>query len=120
MAENTKKEETRVFSFRLPVSDADWWDAKIARSGFDNKSAFFRQAVQENKTEVIARPVATRDAKRAVFLLAKASNNINQLAHRANTEHRAGKVPESTFAAILDQLQQLNQFMLDQASEAIK
>ncbi|MHB1490815.1 MAG: plasmid mobilization relaxosome protein MobC [Cellulomonas sp.] len=120
MTEKTKKEETRVFAFRLPLSVADWWDAKIARSGFDNKSEFFRHAVQENQTEVIARPVATRDAKRAVFLMAKASNNINQLAHRANAEHRAGKVSETTFAAILDQLQQLNQFMFDQVAESRK
>lgn len=116
----TAKEETRVFSFRLPLADADWWEAKIARSGFDNKSEFFRHAVQENQTEVIARPVVTRDAKLAVFLLAKASNNLNQLAHRANTDHRDNKLSEETFSTILDQLQQLNKFMRDQAAEVRK
>lgn len=116
----SEKEETRVFSFRLPVTHADLWDEKIARSGFGNKSEFFRHAVQENKTEVIARPVVTRDAKRAVFLLAKASNNLNQLAHRANADHLAGKVSEGTYNSIRDQLQSLNQFLLDQVGEAIK
>lgn len=114
------KEETLVFSFRLPKSVAEWWEEKIARSGFANKSEFFRQAVQENKTEVIARPVATRDVKRAVFLLAKASNNLNQLAHRANSDHIAGKLSEGTFTSILNQLQQLNLFLLDQVGEAKK
>jgi len=114
-----KSELTRVYSFRTTEEGGAAWDKKIARSGF-SKSEFFRKAVQANQTEVIARPAATRDAKRAVFLLAKASNNINQLAHRANSERRAGKVSETTFAAIFDQLQRLSQFMLDQAADAKK
>lgn len=113
-------EETRVFSFRLPKSVADWWEEKIARSGFANKSEFFRQAVQENKTEVIAKPVATRNAKRAVFLLAKASNNLNQLAYRANSDHLAGKLTKDTYTSILDQLHRLNLFLLDQMDQTKK
>lgn len=114
-----KSELTRVYSFRTTEEGGAAWDKKIARSGY-TKSEFFRKAVQDNKTEIIEKPVATRDAKRAVFLLAKASNNINQIAHRANAEQRAGKISEATFAAILNQLQQLNQFMIDQVGESIK
>lgn len=114
-----KSELTRVYSFRTTEEGGAAWDKKIARSGY-TKSEFFRKAVQDNQTEIIEKPAATRDAKRAVFLLAKASNNINQIAHRANAEHRAGRISEATFSAILDQLQRLNQFMLDQAGEANK
>jgi hypothetical protein len=64
--------------------------------------------------------VASSDAKRAVFLLQKASNNINQLAHRANAEHRSSKLSEDTFSAIIEQLRQFNQFMLEETDKAIK
>ena len=111
------KEETVTFSFRLPISVANWWNEKIAKSGLGNKSAFFRDAVQQNKTEVIAKPAAMADQKRAIFLLQKASNNLNQLAHRANWQHQAGKLSEESFNLILGQLQQLNQFMIEQASD---
>ena len=113
------KEETVTFSFRLPISVANWWNEKIAKSGLGNKSAFFRDAVQQNKTEVIAKPAATADQKRAVFLLQKASNNLNQLAHLANSQRLAGKLNEATFSLICSQLQQLNQFMLTQAISGV-
>jgi Bacterial mobilisation protein (MobC) len=111
---NVEKEESETFSFRLPVSTAKKWKDKIAQSGL-NKSAFFRAAVQENKTEVIAMPAASADQKRAIFLLQKASNNLNQLAHLANSQCLSGKLSEATFALISSQLQQLNQFMIEQA-----
>ena len=109
------KEQTVTFAFRLPISVANWWNEKIERSGLGNKSAFFRAAVQENKTEVIAKPAASADQKRAIFLLQKASNNLNQLAHLANSQHLSGKLNEATFSLISSQLQQLNQFMAEQA-----
>ena len=114
--EKVEKEKTVTFSFRLPLTAAQKWDEKIALSGL-NKSAFFRDAVQQNKTEVIAKPAAMADQKRAIFLLQKASNNLNQLAHRANWQHQAGKLSEESFNLILGQLQQLNQFMIEQASD---
>ena len=112
--EKLEKEKTVTFSFRLPLSAAQKWDEKIALSGL-NKSAFFRDAVQQNKTEVIAKPAATADQKRAIFLLQKASNNLNQLAHLANSQRLSGKLNDATFSLINSQLQQLNQFMAEQA-----
>ena len=109
------KEQTVTFAFRLPISVANWWNEKIEKSGLGNKSAFFRAAVQENKTEIIAKPSASTDQKRAIFLLQKASNNLNQLAHLANSQCLSGKLSDATFALISSQLQQLNQFMLEQA-----
>ena len=109
------KEQTVTFDFRLPSSVANWWNKKIEKSGLGNKSAFFRAAVQDNKTEVIAKPAASAGQKRAIFLLQKASNNLNQLAHLANSQRLSGKLNEATFSLICSQLQQLNQFMDEQA-----
>lgn len=109
------KEQTVTFAFRLPITVANWWNEKIEKSGLGNKSAFFRDAVQQNKTEVIAKPAASSDQKRAIFLLQKASNNLNQLAHLANSQRVTGKLSEATFSLINSQLKQLNQFMIEQA-----
>ena len=84
------------------------------------QSEFFREHVLANTTQVVAKPKASADSLRAVYLLQKASNNINQLAHRANSEHLAGVLSEATFLAIVNQLEQLNQFMLEQTGETQK
>jgi hypothetical protein len=116
MARPVKSEDEKLnhtVAFRLTDGDFLTYQRKFSASGF-NQSEFFREHVVCNTTQVVARPVALVDTKRAVFLLQKASNNVNQLAHRANSEYLTGLVSESTYAAILDQLEQLNNFMLSQ------
>lgn len=47
-------------------------------------SEFFRRAVIDNETIIVAAPVQTEDERRQLFLISKASNNLNQLAHALN------------------------------------
>lgn len=82
-----------------------------------SKSELFRDYIAKNKVQVTARPAPTRDAKRAVLLLQKASNNINQLAHRANTDSLTGLLSDDYYRAFTKQLEQLNNFMLAQTTE---
>lgn len=105
---------SHTVAFRLTDGDFLRYKRKFAASGF-NQSEFFREHVLSNTTQVVARPVVSVDTKRTVFLLQKASNNLNQLAHRVNSEYLTGLVSEHTYVAILDQLQQLNDFILAQA-----
>lgn len=112
-----KEKVTPTIAFRVNQDDYDKFEAKCAAAGL-TKSKFFRDHVIHNTTQVIASLPPSADARRAVFLLQKASNNLNQLAHRANVANRAGQLGDATFEALLDQLQQLNQFMLNQAKEA--
>jgi hypothetical protein len=117
MARPVKSDEEKLnhtVAFRLTDGDFLRYQRKFSASGF-KQSEFFREHVLCNTTQVVARPVASVDTKRAVFLLQKASNNVNQLAHRANSEYLTGQVSEHTYLAILGQLQQLNNFMLEQA-----
>ena len=107
------KDGSRPVSFRLSLLDYVAYKEKFAAAGL-TQSEFFREHVLNNTTKVIAKPVESRDFKRAVFLLQKASNNLNQLAHRANSENVSGALSETTFLAITHQLEQLNKFMLDQ------
>lgn len=122
MARPTKSEAeglNSVISFRTTDAVKLEFQRQCDAAGF-TQSELHRDFVAKNKLQVIAKQQASPDAKRAVFLLQKASNNINQLAHRANAEHRAGKLSEESFGAIIGQLQQLNQFLLEQTSEANK
>ncbi|MGA3890676.1 plasmid mobilization protein [Ralstonia nicotianae] len=105
---------TKTVAFRLTKGDYTAYRAKFGVSGM-SQSEFFREHVLANTTQVIARPVASADTKRAVFLLQKASNNINQLAHRANSENLAGVLSEQTYSQILTQLERLNDFLVSQA-----
>ena len=74
-------------------------------------STFFRDAVLANKTQVIARAKPSPTRGRLVYLMNKASNNINQLAHRANADHLAGVVSEAPYTRILAELHSVAQMM---------
>lgn len=107
---DTKVGLTTVVSLRLASDDHAAYMAKVKASGM-GRSAFFRECVLTNKTQILARPKPSKEIGRLVYLVNKASNNINQLAHRANVDHLAGVVSESTYIRILGDLQTLTQFM---------
>lgn len=120
MARPPKSEDeklAKVVAFRLTEDDYLEYRSKFRASNM-SQSEFFREHVLTNTTQVLARPTATADSRRAVFLLQKASNNINQLAHRANSENLAGKLSEGTFAQVLAQLERLNDFLVGQTAGA--
>lgn len=102
-----------VLHFRLSASVGEIWFAKVARSG-KTASEFFREAVIDNQTVVMGdaskkRAVRTKntmptDLKKALFLMAQASNNLNQIAHRLNADHKAGKITPALYNAVLQEL----------------
>ena len=71
------------------------------------QSEFLRELLEHRKTTIVARPRACADKTRLLYLANKASNNLNQLAHRVNADHLAGKVSDSTYQVVLANLIQL-------------
>lgn len=112
-----KSPVNRSFSFRL---ENDFKTAvlekKISKSGLTT-SEFLRKLCEDEDVEIVA---ASPHKARAVFLLNKASNNLNQLAHRSNSAHKAGKLDQPTLSLIANELQKLNDFLLNQVQEASK
>lgn len=104
--EQAPTSDSIVFSFRCKLDDADKWNAKIAASGY-NKSEFFRMAVQENRTTVEQRNTINADQRKMLFLLAQLSNNVNQIAHRLNSDHKAGIIKPQTYELLLSELSTL-------------
>lgn len=100
----------KPIAFRLSEADRAVYLEKVAASGL-TQSEFFRQAVLTNRTQVIARPKASDDRKRLLYVFNKTSNNLNQLAHRANSEHVRGKLSEATYEQMLDQLQMISRYL---------
>lgn len=108
-----------IYTFRLTEADGAVWDDKIARSGM-KISPFMRHAVVHNETVVVGdaskkKQQATRtkantnpDIQRTNFLLAAISRNMNQIAHRLNTDNLSGLVTPATYAAILDELHSIS------------
>lgn len=114
MADEEKKSKT--ISFR--VLESVYCDFQHQCNAANmTKSELFRDYIAKNKVQVIARPAPSRDAKRSVLLLQKASNNINQLAHRANSDNLTGLLSDVHYQEFTKQLAQLNKFMLTQMNE---
>lgn len=105
-----KAKLTRPVSFRLTDEDFDAYQRKFAASGL-TQSEFFREAVLGNRTHVIERKKSSADYRRLLFLFNKASNNLNQLAHRANTDHLARTLSEGTYSAILGELELISRYL---------
>ncbi len=111
------KVSTRTVSFRLTLSDYAAYLAKARDAGV-NPSQFFRDAVLTNKTQVIARVQPSSDKRLLIYLFNKASNNLNQLAHKANAAELACTVTPATYAKILAELQTLANVMKEAIRDA--
>lgn len=94
----------RSVAFRLTDADHAAFLAKVKASG-RKPSDFFRDCVLTNRTQIIARTPPSKDKKRLLFLYSKASNNLNQLAHRAHKDFHAGVMGERTYQAVCHQLE---------------
>ena len=95
---------SRNFAFRLTEEDAAIWDEKIASSGLSN-SEFIREAVIHNKSEVVSAPPPNPVLVRQNYLLAALSRNMNQIAHRLNSDNIIGLVTPAVYVAVLEELQ---------------
>lgn len=101
---------TQRINFRLTERDHDAFKARVTASGL-TESGFFRECVLTNKTEVIAKERRTDEQEKILFIVRKASNNINQIAHRLHSDSLAEKIDEATYIATLENLQQLSQYL---------
>lgn len=116
-AEGEGEKLTKPVSFRLTAADHAAYLAKVRASGL-KPSEFFRECVLQNRTQIVARPKPSPERSQLVYLMNKAGNNINQLAHRANADHLAGFVSEATYTRILAQLEMLARYMKSAVKDA--
>ncbi len=105
-----QKALSRPVSTRLTEDQWEIFNEKVERSGM-SPSGFLRECILTNRTQIVARPPASVDRQRILFVINKTGNNLNQLAHVANTARVAGNLSESTFVALVDELELITQLL---------
>lgn len=103
-------EATKPVSFRLTESERLAYLAKCEAAGL-SPSDFFRDCVLTNRTQIVARRKPSADRQRVLYLVNKAGNNLNQMAHRANSLHLAGKLTEEVFDSMIYELELIARYM---------
>lgn len=83
---------------------------KVQRSGL-SPSEFLRECILTNRTQILERPRVSVERKRIMYVINKTGNNLNQLAHLANTARVSGHLSESTFVALIDELEMVTQLL---------
>ena len=82
--------KTTKIGFRIPNEDYEKFSKKAEEANM-TLTAFFKQAVMNNQTVVVAQTNNSKvDNKEVLYVLNKASNNINQIAKRINVDHKKG------------------------------
>lgn len=120
MARPTKEEHLklkRTIAWRVTDGVKAELDRQYAESGL-TQAEFLRELLERKTVQIIARKKASPDLKRALFLANKTSNNINQIAHRANADHLEGILSEARYARILAELQSISAYMKAIVSDA--
>src|SRR5471030_694402 len=92
--------------FRLSESEMTDLARKVSASG-TTKSEFLRECVLTNRTQIVARAPASTDRKRALFVLYKAGNNLNHIAHVLNAARLDKSATGQTYESALDALEQI-------------
>lgn len=104
-----KKTRDGRFPIRLSGEERADFERKRLEAGSPSLAAYLRDCILQS--QVVARPKPSADRARMLFLMNKASNNINQLAHQVNSAHKAGMVNELTYRRILFDLDVLATYM---------
>ncbi len=98
---------TKYVGFRIPIETHEEFSGKAEKAHI-TLTDFFKEAIIENKTVVVAKPPKTINEKRLMYLVSKASNNLNQIAYRANRDHLSGILSEQTYRYLLSELKATN------------
>lgn len=101
MPEHQKK--TRVLHFRVTEADFAEFDQKLKQTGM-TASEFFRDVFLNAKVTFNVKEARPVDYHKLVFIYNKAGNNINQLAHKVNADHRRGIISETIHLKWLNKL----------------
>lgn len=109
MPESQKK--THVLHFRLTENDFAEFDQKLKQTGM-SKSEFFREVFLNSKVTFNVKPVKPFEYHRLVFIYNKAGNNLNQLAHKINSDHRRGIISEMLHLKWLNKLAAIESLLL--------
>lgn len=92
---------------RLTEKELALFEARRIKANL-SQSDFIRMATLNDNLIIVAKDPPKEkpsiDKQRMLYLYNKTSNNLNQLAHRLNSDNKKGSVTESTYSSILNEL----------------
>lgn len=109
MSKKIKKD--RVIAFRLSQSEFTKFEEKLAVSEM-SKSEFFREVFLNANVNLTVKGAPSKELKSLVFIYNKSSNNLNQIAYKANLAHQMGHISERLYIKILNRLVNIEDLML--------
>lgn len=87
--------------FRVTETEKKAFQAKVATAN-TTESGLLRERILNDEYYIVARePKASVDKKKLTMLYNKSSNNLNQLAHQANSHNLKGTLNDKLFEQIL-------------------
>lgn len=112
MIVSDKKRLNKVVAIRLNSEEYDSIKDKFQKTNLKD-SALFRELLLSKSNQIELKKEDNKDYSRAVFLINKTSNNINQLAKAINTAYRSETVSEGLFLSYLKELQAIQNNLLN-------
>lgn len=94
-----ESERLVTFSFRVRAQDKAAFERRCEEAGL-SPSAVFRQAFVEKQPVIQAVAKKTPIEKAVLFIVKKASNNLNQIAHALNAAHLEGRISEDLYRKV--------------------
>lgn len=120
------KEPTVIIQTRLKPKDYEIFADKVKNAKIST-SAFLRECVLTNKTEFIVMKDVMDNQRKLLYLVNKLSNNMNQIAHRINSDHQKGRLRSEQYEIMLYELIKISQwsnatigYMKDYVADKVK
>lgn len=111
-----KKIKTEVVAFRLSPDEFLPFAEKLKISGM-SRSSFFRQIFIDSNVSFTVNAIPDTNYRKLLFYYNKSSNNLNQIAHIANSANLNGQVSEVTMKKVLIELITIRNILLSGVSD---
>lgn len=108
---NNKHLKSEIISFRLAPDEFLPFSEKLKLSGM-SRSAFFRQIFIDGNVSFTVNAIPDMNYRKLLFYYNKSSNNLNQIAHIANSANVTGQISEITMRKVLVELITIRNILL--------
>lgn len=109
---NTDEKLDIIVTFRLSETEFKPYKSLIDKSGL-SKSKVMREIFISKSDKAVLPKTPSADSKRLLFLANKASNNLNQIAHKFNLAHNKGTVNEKAYLSLLNSIINIERTFLE-------
>lgn len=104
------KTKKKIVAFRVTEDEENVVLKKLECTGV-KVSDYARHAFINSQAEIVAAPVQSEVDRRQLFIISKASNNLNQLAHVMNAARLKGDIDRELCIDLLTKLDLISRYL---------